>query len=246
MKYTVDMHTHTIVSGHAYSTLFENIDFAAKNGIELLGNTEHGPAMGGSPHIYYFANQGVLPRVIKGVTLLRGCEANIIDYDGNLDIPEWILPKMDIIIASLHDVTIKKGNKEDHTNAILNAMNNPYVDIIGHPGNKFFPIYEEEIVKMAKAKGVLIEINNGSFVSRPGSKENCTRIAQLCKQYEVPVILGSDAHVCFQVGVFDKAEEILKEINMPDSLIINNDKNKLIKFLKNKGKLADIKLDNDK
>ena len=71
MKYLSDLHTHTIVSGHAYNTLFENIDYCAKQGIKILGTSEHAPAMPGAPHPWYFANLRVLPRVIKGVTILK-------------------------------------------------------------------------------------------------------------------------------------------------------------------------------
>ncbi len=47
----VDSHTHTIASGHAYSSLGENVTAAVTAGIKLLAITEHGPAMPGSPHI---------------------------------------------------------------------------------------------------------------------------------------------------------------------------------------------------
>ena len=53
MKYLSDLHTHTIVSGHAYTTLLENIDYCSKNGIKILGTSEHGPAMPGAPSSPY-------------------------------------------------------------------------------------------------------------------------------------------------------------------------------------------------
>ena len=46
------------------------------------------------PHIFYFLNLEVLPRKLYGVEILRGCEANIIDYEGNIDIPEKIANKI--------------------------------------------------------------------------------------------------------------------------------------------------------
>ena len=56
MKALIDLHTHTIVSGHAYSTVKENIEDAIKNGIKYLGLSEHAPAMPGGPHPFYFCN----------------------------------------------------------------------------------------------------------------------------------------------------------------------------------------------
>ena len=84
MKYVLDVHTHTIVSGHAYSTLLENAKYASEIGLQLLGSTEHGPSMPGAPHKWYFENLKILPRELFGVTMLYGCEANVIDYEGNL------------------------------------------------------------------------------------------------------------------------------------------------------------------
>ncbi|MCM8710160.1 phosphatase [Clostridium sp. SYSU_GA19001] len=246
MKYVVDTHTHTISSGHAYNTLLENIKEASQNGIELIATTDHGPDMPGGPHKYYFANIKVLPREINGVTVLRGCEANIIDFQGNLDIPDKIQKNLDIIIASLHDVCIRPGSKEGNTKALIGAMENPYVDIIGHCGNPVFPIDEEKVVRAAKEKNVLIEINNSSLMkggAREGSIKTCTRVAKLCKEYGVKIVIGSDAHSCFQVGRFDDAHKMLAEVGMPEELIINTQKDRILKYLKKKGKLADLKLD---
>jgi putative hydrolase len=243
MKYVLDTHTHTISSGHAYTTWLENIKEAANIGIKVLATTDHGPTMPGGPHLFYFNNLRVMPRELYGVLHLKGCEANIIDFKGTLDIPEETQRKLDIIIASLHDVCMKPGNRDENTQALLNVMDNKNVDIIGHSGNPSFPIWEEEVIKKAKETDILIEINNGSFGSRIGSEENCNKIADLCKSYGVKIVLGSDAHTCFQIGKFPKAEKILSDINIPDELIMNTDKNKIIKYLKKKGKLNDINLD---
>lgn len=238
MKYIMDMHTHTIVSGHAYNTLFENAKYASEIGLQLLGTTDHGPTMPGAPHEWYFGNFRVLPRELFGVTMLYGCETNIIDYDGNLDLPLDRQEKLDIMIASIHEPVMKASTNADlNTLAILGAMDNPNVNIIGHPGNPRFPIHEEEIVKKAKKKNILIEINNSSFLtSRLGSDHNCTKLAKLCKENGVRIILNSDAHVCYQIGNFAAAEEMLEKIDMPKELIINRNKEEFLEFLKEKGK----------
>lgn len=243
MKYILDAHTHTVASGHAYTTWLENVKEASNNGIKILATTDHGPKMPGGPHIFHFNNLKVLPRELFGVIILRGCEANILDFKGNLDIPEKTQKRLDVIIASLHDVCIKPGNKDENTQALLNVMDNENVHIIGHPGNPAFPIWEEEVIKKAKDKDILIEINNGSFNSRRGSEENCLRIAELCKKHGVNLILGSDAHTCFQIGKFPKVEQVLRMAGVTEDLIMNVDENKFIKYLKKKGKLQDINLD---
>lgn len=238
MKYIMDMHTHTIVSGHAYTTLFENAKYASEIGLQFLGTTDHGPAMPGAPHEWYFGNFKVLPRELFGVTMLYGCEANIIDYEGNLDLPLERQEKLDIMIASIHEPVMQASdNKDLNTLAFLKAMDNPNVLILGHPGNPHFPIHEEEIVKKAKEKNILIEINNSSFLtSRLGSEHNCARLAELCKENGVKIILNSDAHVCFQIGNFAAAKKVLKAVDMPEELIINTNKDEFLNFLNEKGK----------
>lgn len=238
MKYILDVHTHTIVSGHAYSTLLENAKYASEIGLQLLGATEHGPAMPGAPHEWYFGNLKILPRELFGVTMLYGCEANIIDYEGNLDLPMDMQKNLDIIIASIHEPIMEANKNPDiNTGALLKVMDNPNVHILGHCGNPKFPIHEEELVKKAKEKNILIEINNSSFVSsRIGSEKNCAQIALLCKKHGVKVILNSDSHFAYRIGGFDAAIKVLKRIDMPENLIINSNKEDFLDFLRSKGK----------
>lgn len=243
MKYLSDLHTHTVVSGHAYTTLMENISHCAKNGIKILGTSDHGPTMPGSPHYWYFANFKVIPRVIDGVTILRGCEANILDIEGNLDIPEEGLQHLDYMIASFHEPVFSPDKSiEENTQAFLNVMDNyEKVEILGHLGNPNYELDYPTIIKKAKEKDIMIEINNSSLLgsSRIGSDKNCKKVALLCKEYGAKVILTSDAHISFSIGVFNKGIELLESINMPEELIMN-DPDKLISHLKNKGRLKDL------
>lgn len=241
MKYPIDVHTHTIVSGHAYSTLLENVKYASEIGLKILGTTDHGSNLVGSPHISYFNNFKVLPRKIYGVTVLCGCEANIIDYKGQIDIPEKIQKKMDIIIASAHGPTLKCGTREENTQAYLNVMDNPNIDILGHIGNPLFPINPEEIVKKAKDNNILIEINNSSFLySRSSGEQTCIDVIELCKFYEVKIIMNSDAHICFAIGNFDESIKRIQRADMPEELIINGNPRGFIEFLQSKGKVQDV------
>lgn len=237
MKFVVDTHCHTIASGHAYSTVMEIAREANNKGLEMIAITDHGPAMQGAPNIWHILNQKVIPETIYGVQVLRGVEANIMDYDGNLDISDEHLAKLDIVIASLHEACIESGGIDNNTNAIIRAMENKNVDIIAHPGNPAFPIDYEKVVKKAKETGTLIEINNSSFVSsRHGSLDNCIEVAKLCKEHDAMITIGSDSHIAFDVGRFDKAIEVLTSIGMPEHLIMNFSTEKLIKFLGLKGK----------
>ncbi|WP_432401969.1 phosphatase [Wukongibacter sp. M2B1] len=238
MKLILDTHTHTIVSGHAYSTIHDYISVAKAKGLELVAFTDHGPAMPGGPNIFHIGNQRVIPREIDGIEVLRGVEANIMDFDGNIDIPEAYLKRLDIVLASLHDVCIEPGTREENTRAFLKVMDNKYIDIIAHPGNPRFPIDIDEFVLGAKKTNKIIEINNSTFtnLSRSGSRDNCITIARKAKEHGVFVVAGSDAHISFDVGKFEKTIEVFKLVEMPKELIMNTSKEKLKGYLKAKGR----------
>ena len=239
MKAIVDVHTHTTFSGHAYSTLLENIKEASNKGIKVLGVADHAPTMPGTADLSYFANLDAVPRMLYGVKILRGCEANIIDYEGNIDVPENIANRLDYMIASLHEVCIKPGTIEQNTNAVMKAMENKNVFILGHLGNPKFPIDIEKVVKKAKEEDKIIELNNSSFVtSRKGSEPNCYKIAELCKKYEVKCIFGSDAHICFSIGEFSCVEKMIAEIGMSKELVLNYKKNMFTDYLHKNGKIV--------
>ena len=242
MKYLSDLHTHSIVSGHAYSTLLENINYCAEKGIKILGTSEHAPTMPGAPHYWYFGNMKVVPRVINGVTILRGCEANILDIDGSLDMTDESSRNLDYMIASFHEPVFKPKSKEENTAAILNVMDKyDKVEILGHLGNPNYELDYEAIVKKAKEKNIMIEINNSSLLgsSRVGSDVNCKKVALLCREIGTKVILTSDSHINTCIGVFNKGIELLEEIQMPKELVMN-DPEKLIVHLKSKGRLSDL------
>ncbi len=240
MKYALDVHTHTIVSGHAYSTLMENAKAASEKGIKVLGTTEHGCTMPHAPHIWYFNNYKVLPREMYGVTMLYGVEANIMDYDGRLDMDDETLVKLDIVIGSIHDEVYKVGNIDENTEAFMNVIKSGKVDIIGHLGNPKVPVDFEKVVRCAKEHNVLIEINNSSFTtSRIGSLGNCKKIAQLCKEYGNMIIINSDAHFCSKIGEFSEAVSMLESIDFPENRIINSNPDMLLDMLRKKGRKID-------
>lgn len=231
----VETHCHTISSGHAYSTIEEYVKQAKKKDMKAITFTEHAPKMPGGPNIYYIINQIVIPKEIDGITIYRGIEANIIDYNGNLDVQDNTLENLDLVIASLHGICIEPGSLEDNTRAIMKAMENDHVDIIGHPGNPIYPIDMEKIVKKAIETDTLIEINNSSFLSsRKGSHNNCRKIADLCNKLGAKVACGSDAHISFDIGRCDETEKILKSVNFDEELIVNLTHERFKEYIKGK------------
>lgn len=234
LKFVVDTHTHTISSGHAYSTVQEMAREASVNGLEMFVVTDHGPAMKGAPFLYHFGNLRVIPESLYGVRILKGVEANIIDYSGGLDMPDEYLRRLDFVIASFHDICICPSTQKDHTEAMINVLKNPYVDAVAHPGNPQFPVDIERVVSAAKENGKLIEINNQSFVVRGGSEENCKEFAKECKKQGVKIVCGSDSHISFDIGRFGRIYRLMEEVDMPPELIISTSRDKFEEYLKHK------------
>ena len=110
MEFVLDIHCHTLASGHAYSTLNENAEHAKKINLKCFGAADHGPQMPGAPHFYHFANMRVLGAEIRGIRFLKGIEANILNENGEIDLAEEWLKGLDFAIASFHRGIFKNSN----------------------------------------------------------------------------------------------------------------------------------------
>ena len=224
MRFEADTHSHTLASGHAYSTIKEMAAAAEAKGLKALALTEHAPKMPGTCGLFYFQNLDVVPRKCGGIRLLMGAEVNIMDETGRIDLPESTCRDLDIVIASIHPPCYGMGHtEEENMRAYEAVMKKPYINIIGHPDDGRFQIDYERLVKMAKETGTLLEVNNSSMrpsSSRKGTRENILTMLDLCKQYDVPVTTGSDAHVDVDAGNFTYVKEVLKFCDFPEELVV--------------------------
>ena len=224
MQPLLDLHTHTIASGHAYSTIQEMARAAADKGLEILGITEHAPALPGACDPIYFRNLHVVPRLMYGVRLLMGVELNILDTSGRLDLDERHYRCCDIRVAGIHALCWQGGTRTQNTDAMLAAIENPWTHIISHPGDGTAELDFEPIVRAAARTQTLLEINSSSLIPLRGktqARPNNLEILRLCRKAGVPVILGSDAHISFSVADYHYALPLLAETNFPDELVMN-------------------------
>ena len=231
----LDSHTHTIVSGHAYSTIKEMIAAAKKKDLKLLAFTEHAPAMEGSCKKMYFKNLKIMPRRQEDLITLYGVELNILDRDGTMDLDDSVLECVDLAIASIHPPLYRTEiDPDENTAAYIRAMSNPHVNIIGHPDDGRIPVNYGELVRAAKAYHVLLEVNNASFSSttmRTNTRENCKEMLRECMKYQAPVIVNSDAHADFQVGNHAEAYQLLEEVGFPEELVANTNLDLYFSFM---------------
>lgn len=235
MNIVLDTHSHTIVSGHAYNTMREMAQTAKVKGLEAISLMEHAPTMPGTTGIFYFQNLVMVPREMEGVRLFLGAELNILNETGEIDLPEWVCNTLDLCIASMHAPEscygVSKGIVKN-TEAYINAMKHPFVNIIGHPDDGRYEVDYETLVLAAKEHNVLLEINNTSLDPRgfrKNARGNQLKMLEYCKKYQVPISLGSDAHIDVELGNFCWVRTVLEEVEFPEELIINTSVDKLVK-----------------
>lgn len=235
MMYLSDMHTHSIASGHGNTcTISDMAKKAARNGLKLLGITDHGPGTLAAGTPSYFRSLTFSPKKRFGVDLLYGIELNILDTEGTVDLEEELLSRLDYAIASMHSQNYKSRTREENTLAFLNTMKNPHVKILGHCDNPHYPVNYDALVAGAKEHHVLLEINEASLAPygyRGDTRANNLEILRCCRKYNAPIVLSSDSHGSGHIGDFTYAAEFVHQAMFPESLIYNNQIPKLKVFL---------------
>jgi len=162
-----DLHVHTNWSDGA-STVEEIAEAARRRGYQYLVISDHshglGIAKGLTPERLREQRAIIdeLNRRWSDFRLLQGAEVEI-RADGSLDYPDEVLASLDLVIASIH--TGLRQDRERITARVINAMRNPYVDIIGHPSGRILGQREEsavdmdEVLRVAKETGTILEVN---------------------------------------------------------------------------------------
>lgn len=236
MQIIADLHMHTNVTAHAYSTLTEMAQAAEGMGLAAIAITNHGPTNPDGPHEWHFSNMDLIPRKIGGVTVIRGIEFDITAPAGGINVmANKSLKSIEFALASFHECLFPPADKDIHTQALEAILYNPYVNAFGHLGNENFPFDHEYIISRCNEHGKIVEINNASLAIRKGSRENCADIARLCMKYEVPITVDSDSHICYRVGHVEGALAMLEEIGFPEELVVNSSRERLDAYFRGRG-----------
>ena len=132
--------------------------------------------------------------------------------------------RLDIRIAGIHSLCYTSGTMEENTAGMIQVISNPYIQIISHPGDGTAQLDFEPIVLASKEHHTLLEINNSSLKptrNKVDARDNNRKLLELCKRYEVPIILGSDAHISFDIANYEFLYALLSQTEFPEELIVN-------------------------
>ncbi len=192
-----DLHVHSDYSdGH--STIEEVARAAKARGYRYVSINDHSRSLGvaNGLSVERLMEQGEeIARVnerVKGITVLRGTEVDILS-DGSLDFPDEVLEQLDVVVASIHSGF--QQSRDRITGRILSAMENPHVDIIGHPTGRLLgtrPPYDvdlERVMEAAAETGTALE-TNAHYERLDLNDVNARRAAEM----GVRIAISTDAH----------------------------------------------------
>jgi DNA polymerase (family 10) len=161
-----DLHMHTVWSD-GINTIEEMVRACIEMGYEYMAISDHSQssriANGLTPERFFKQREEIKKirrKYGEKIKILWSAEVDILP-DGSLDLPDEVLKEFDIVTASIHS-----GFSQDNTFRILKAMENPYVNIIGHPfGRQYgyregYPLDFEKVLKKALETGTALEINS--------------------------------------------------------------------------------------
>ena len=184
-----DLHTHTHWSADGKSTLEQMVDAAAARGYEYYAITDHS----------HYMREGKLARQLEEIEALRakfptlrilaGVEANI-RSNGEVDVPPDELAELDWVVASVHQAPENRP-----TERVLEAMDNPYVDVIGHLTGRRIrtrgprDVNVERVIEKALEVGCFLEVNG-----QPDRLDLRDVHARAAKEAGLKLVLDSDAH----------------------------------------------------
>jgi len=242
MKLYGDYHTHTEYSRDGTASIDAMVKTAKEKGLQEIAITDHGPkSFNGCktkhyPHVRALIEKA---RAEHDMTVYVGVESNVMNAEGQIDVPEDFRKDIDILLCGFHpgvwkSVSIKsmfnfwlpnymclmmrwfpKRRVRKNTVAMINAIEQNDIDVWVHP-NRYFKLDVVEVAKTCVERGTLIELNGKKkgLAIRPIDYE---RMAAIGAKF----IISSDAHRTQDVGQWDRVSEFLKNCDWKSEDIIN-------------------------
>lgn len=243
MKIKFDYHVHSVYSKnkHGKSTIEENVQKAIELGLEEIAITDHGPRH----FLFGIKNKNIkkakeeiveLRKKYPNIKILYGIEANILNFQGDIDVKPEDLEVYDIVLCGYHmgvlfstfkdfwafivlnylskfSKKLRKRQKERNTKAIVNALYKNNIYILTHPGDKI-PVDIDKIAYAAQENNTILEINSSH------NHLNAEEII-IASKYDVNFAIGSDSHIKDNIGNFENALKELEKAGIDLRRVVN-------------------------
>ncbi len=235
-----DLHVHSKYSDGSHS--IEEIAGLAKSlGYRYIAITDHSKGLGVAGGL---TSERILEELkevqavnkkLKGFKVFMGVEVDI-RSDGTLDLPDELLARLDIVIASIHSGF--RQSVGQLTMRLLSAIRSPYVKIIAHPTGRLigerdpYEVDMEQILRAAKETGTVLEIN-----AYPLRLDLNDRYAREAKEMGIPMVISTDTHISEQFRFMRYGVHMARRAWLEKGDIINTmDTKALERFLKSRKK----------
>ena len=216
----IDLHIHSIHSGHAYGTFYDIVDEALKKKMEMIAITDHGPSMAGVTGDLHFVMGARMPK--SKLKILWGCEANIVDGNGELDLTKRHIAALDLILVGFHKTGYVDQGKEKNTLVMEKVLKKPFVKVLTHPTHQQFECDFDRIVEAALENGVLPELNLTYLREQVNDFALFKRLVEIVQSKGQKLIVNSDAHFVHEIGDDSILGEYWDRLGMTDDIVINN------------------------
>lgn len=226
-----DLHMHTKYSD-GENTMEEMTEKALELGHKYIAFSDHSGSLAVANPLnkenfpLYFAEIEKLNKKYLQIRILKSAEVNIL-VDGCLDLEEKWLKKLDIVIGSIHTGMHDFDNIEKNTKRYLKALDNPYLNIIGHPTTRRFNQKEmldvdyKTVFEKAKARRVALELN-----STPDRLDLPVHLLRLAKSVGNKIVINTDSHTIrslpnLWLGVYQARRAFLEKSDVLNYLDVN-------------------------
>ena len=226
---SVDLHTHSLFSGCGLHTVIEILERAKRLGMTAVAVTDHGPALGARVASPFYDR---LHHPVEGIRLLKGMECNLKGDHGDIDLPSYRLPYLDVVLLGMHHNTETGLGKDANTELMIRAVTqNKAVDILTHLNDAQFPMHFQPICEAATEHGVAIELNNSKTRLQRVDDSVTRELVRAALNSGARMAVTSDTHAIEELGCDDSVLPFLREVDFPEERIVTSTAERALAFL---------------